>query len=72
LEGVYVELLAVSPGVADKLPRHAVEKAVTKTFGLFRYHRMALAEAVLDRSDDEFRLLIYSEFLRRYEDPSGI
>ena len=30
---------------------------------------MALAEAVLDRSGDEFRLLIYSEFLRRYEDP---
>jgi len=30
LEGVYVELLAVSPDVADKLPRHAVEKAVTK------------------------------------------
>ena len=69
LEGVYVELLAVSPDVADKLPRHAVEKAVTKTFVLFRYHRMALAEAVLDRSDDEYRLLIYSEFLRRYEDP---
>jgi hypothetical protein len=30
---------------------------------------MALAEAVLDRTGDEFRLLIYSEFLRRYEDP---
>jgi hypothetical protein len=30
---------------------------------------MALAESVLDRSGDEFRLLIYSEFLRRYEDP---
>jgi hypothetical protein len=29
LEGVYVELLAVSPNEADKLPRHAVEKAVT-------------------------------------------
>jgi hypothetical protein len=30
---------------------------------------MALAEAVLDRSGDEFRLLTYSEFLRRYENP---
>jgi hypothetical protein len=30
---------------------------------------MSLAEAVLDRSGGEFRLLIYSEFLRRYEDP---
>jgi hypothetical protein len=59
----------VSPDEAAKLPRHAVEQAVTKSFGFFRYYRMALAEAVLDRSGDEFRLLIYSEFLRRYEDP---
>lgn len=50
-------------------PGHAVEQGVTKEFGLFRYHRMALAEAVLGRSGDEFRLLIYSGFLRRYEDP---
>jgi hypothetical protein len=69
LEGVYVELHAVSPNEAAKLPRHAVDQAITKAFGLFRYHRMTLAEAVLDRSGDEFRLLIYSEFLRRYEDP---
>jgi len=69
LEGVYVELQAVSPDEAAKLPRHAVEQAVTEAFGFFRYHRMALAEAVLDWSGDQFRLLIYSEFLRRYEDP---
>ncbi|HEY1002618.1 MAG TPA: hypothetical protein VGD83_23555 [Streptosporangiaceae bacterium] len=69
LEGVYVELQAVSPDETAKLPRHAVEQAITEAFGSFRYHRMALAEAVLDRSGDEFRLLIYSEFLRRYEDP---
>jgi hypothetical protein len=36
---------------------------------LFYYHRLALAEAVLDRVGDEFRLLTYPEFLRRYEDP---
>lgn len=69
LEGVYVELRAVSSDEAAELPRHAVEQAVTKAFGFLRYHRMALAEAVLGRSGDEFRLLIYSEFLRRYEDP---
>lgn len=69
LEGVYIELQAVSPDEAVKLPRHAVEQAVTTAFGFFRYHRMALAEAVLGRAGDEFRLLIYSEFLRRYEDP---
>lgn len=69
LEGVYVELRAVSPDEAAKLPQHAVEQAVTDAFGFLRYHRLALAEAVLDRTGDEFRLLIYSEFLRRYEDP---
>ena len=37
--------------------------------GLFYYHRLALAEAALGRSGDEFRVLTYSEFLRRYEDP---
>ena len=69
LEGVYVDLRAISPDEAAKLPQHAVEQAVTEAFGFLRYHRMALAESVLDRAGDEFRLLIYSEFLRRYEDP---
>jgi len=69
LEGVYVELQALSSDEAAKLPRRAVEDAITEAFGFFRYHRLALAEAVLERAGDEFRLLIYSEFLRRYEDP---
>ena len=69
LEGVHVELQAVSPNDAAKLPRRAVEQAISKAFGLLRYHRITFAEAVLDRSGDEFRLLIYSEFLRRYEEP---
>lgn len=69
LEGVYVELHALSSGEAAEFPRHAVEDAVKEAFGFLRYHRLALAEAVLDRADDEFRVLIYSEFVRRYEDP---
>jgi hypothetical protein len=69
LEGVYLELQALSSGEAAKLPRHAVDEAATEAFGFFRYNRLALAEAVLDRAGNEFRLLIYSEFLRRYEDP---
>jgi hypothetical protein len=69
LEGVYVELYALSSEEAAKFPRHAVEEAVKEAFGFLRYHRLALAEAVLDRTGGEFRLLIYSEFLRRYEDP---
>lgn len=70
LQGVYVELQALSSDDGS-LPQRAVEEAVRKAFGggLFYYHRLALAEAALDRSGEEFRLLIYSEFLRRYEDP---
>ena len=71
LEGVYVELQALSSNEDTKLPQRAVEEAIRKAFGhgLFYYHRLALAEAVLDRAGGEFRLLTYSEFLRRYEDP---
>jgi hypothetical protein len=71
LEGVYVELQAFSSNEDAKLPERAVEEAVSRAFGqgLFYYHRLALAEAVLDRPGDDFRLLTYSEFLRRYEDP---
>jgi hypothetical protein len=71
LQGVYVELQALSSSEDANLPKRAVENAVRKAFGqgLFYYHRLALAEAALDRSGEEFRLLIYSEFLRRYEDP---
>ena len=71
LEGVYVELQALPSSECEKLPQRAVEEAVKEAFeqDFFRYHRLALAEAVLDRTGDEFRLLIYSEFLRRYEDP---
>jgi hypothetical protein len=70
LEGVYIELQALSSNEDAKLPQRAVEEAIRKAFGndLFYYHRLALAEAVLDWSGDEFRLLTYSEFLRRYED----
>lgn len=71
LEGVYVELQELFSDRGKQLPQRAVEEAIRRTFGsdLFYYHRLALAEAVLDRSGDEFRILTYSEFLRRYEDP---
>jgi hypothetical protein len=70
LEGVYIELRVLSSKNEARLPKRAVEEAIRKTFGsnLFYYHRLALAEAVLDRVGEEFRLLTYTEFLRRYED----
>jgi hypothetical protein len=72
LEGIYVELEALASGEKQGLPSRAVEEAVREAFGhdLFYYHRLALGEAALDRPGEEFRLLTYSEFLRRYEDPA--
>jgi hypothetical protein len=72
LEGVYVELQALSSSECAKLQQLSVEGAVREALGqaFFLYHRRALAEAVLDWTGDEFRLLIYSEFLRRYENPA--
>lgn len=71
LEGVYIDLQAFEPREGPRLDERAIENATSKAFGhgLFYYHRLALGEAVLDREGDEFRLLTYSEFVRRYEDP---
>ena len=71
LGGIYVELDALSSNEDTKFPERSVEEAVRGALGqnLFCYHRLALAEAVLDRVGDELRRLTYPEFLRRYEDP---
>ena len=38
---------------------------------LFRYHRLALAESLLERGTEGYRLMMYTEWRRRYEDPSS-
>ena len=72
LEGIYVDLEALSDDESTELPPRAVEEAVRHLFGhdVFYYHRLVLAEATLERSADALRLLTYSEFLRRYQDPA--
>ena len=49
LQGVYVELQALSSSEDANLPPRAVEEAMRRAFGqgLFYYHRLALAEAAL-------------------------
>jgi hypothetical protein len=71
LEGVYPALEADLPELVEFFKSDGVESALDDTLGerLFRYHRLALAEAALERDVDGFRVLIYSEFRRRYEDP---
>jgi hypothetical protein len=71
LEGVYVELEKERRG----LTHLRVERAVQRTIGhgVFFYHLVALAESVLDRGPEGFRLLTYTEFRQRYDDPrSGL
>jgi hypothetical protein len=72
LEGIYLDIEALWPdGTRGPRPR-AVEDALRDAVGerFFQYDRLALSEVVLDRVEDGFRLLIYSEFRRRYEDPA--
>lgn len=71
LEGLYLDLDVLWPDSGEGLPPRAVEDALRDTVGetFFQYDRLALSEAVLDRIDDGFRLLIYSEFRQRYEEP---
>lgn len=66
LEGVYPALERVGRGLAPRQVEDAVQKAVRPN--LFYYHRLTLAESVLDRGPDGFRLLTYTEFRHRYED----
>jgi hypothetical protein len=72
LEGIYLDIEALWPGGARRLPPRAVEDALRDAVGerFFQYDRLALSEAVLERVHDGFRLLIYSEFRQRYEDPA--
>jgi hypothetical protein len=72
LEGIYLDLEALWPDRSTGLPPRAVEDALRDAGGerFFQYDRLALSEAVLDRVHDGYRLLVYSEFRRRYEDPA--
>jgi hypothetical protein len=71
LEAVYPVLDTDFPDLAQFFKDHGVDRALEDIRGekLFRYHRLSLAEAALERESDEFRVLIFSEFRHRYEDP---
>ena len=69
LEGIYLDLEALCPDSRAGLPaRGRGCPARRRRRALLPYDRLALSEAVLDRVHDGFRLLVYSEFRRRYED----
>jgi hypothetical protein len=66
LEGVYLALERVGRGLLPRQVEDAVQQAMRHN--LFFYHRLTLAESVLDRGPEGFRLLTYTEFRHRYED----
>jgi hypothetical protein len=72
LEGVYPQIERGSPGLGRFLIDSSIEGALEGNLrSLFYYHRLALAEAALQREVDGFRITTYSEFRRQYEDPSS-
>jgi hypothetical protein len=69
LEGVYLQ---IGSTFRRHLERRQVEDALRRATQnqVFYYHRLALAESILERGPDGFRLLTYSEFRQRYADPA--
>ncbi len=71
LEGVYATIDQQFSGRAELLSSSSVDEALQAGFHqLFRYHRLALAESLLEWRPEGYRLLMYTEWRRRYEDPS--
>lgn len=72
LEGVYATINQQFPSLAESFKSSTVERALKAGFRrLFYYHRLALAESLLEQRPEGIRLLMYTEWRRRYEDPSS-
>ncbi|HXV34864.1 MAG TPA: hypothetical protein VD769_12715, partial [Gaiellaceae bacterium] len=68
LEGVYPELAALDPELSEFLKMNRVDARLEDT-ALYKYDRMTVAEALIEREDGRSRASTYVEFRRRYEDP---
>jgi hypothetical protein len=65
LEGIYPELEALYPELGEFLKENRLDPKLART--VYQYHRLALAEAMIERDEDGFRPSTYLEFRRRYE-----
>ncbi len=74
LDGVYASIEQQFPGRAKPLRDSSVDRILQVGLRqLFRHHRLALAESLLEREPEGYRLMMYTEWRRRYEDPlSGL
>lgn len=72
LEGVYASIEQQFPEYAGSLRNPSVDALLQDGLRqLFRYHRLALAESLLEREPEGYRIMMYTEWRRRYEDPSS-
>lgn len=65
LEGIYPELEALYPELGEFLKGNRLDPKLAGT--VYQYHRLALAEAMIEREEGGFRPSTYLEFRRRYE-----
>ena len=70
LDGVYPQLDDVYEELGSELRTKRVDLSL-HGMGFNQYDRVSLAEAVLEREQDQFRTSTYLEFRRRYEAEDG-
>ena len=67
IEGVYAAIEQQFPEQAASLRNPSVDGVLQAGLQrLFRYHRLALAESLLERGPEGYRLMMYTEWRRRY------
>jgi hypothetical protein len=72
LEGVPAAMDGQFPGLGPYLKQSSLDRILSKGLRrLFHYHRLALAESTIAWGPEGYRLLTYTEWRRRYEDPSS-
>jgi hypothetical protein len=70
LEGVYPELADLDAELGAFVKEHRVDPVLAGTT-FYQYHRLTLAETLLERQDDRYQVSTYAEFRRRYADKAS-
>jgi hypothetical protein len=70
LEGVYPELADLDAELGAFVKEHRVDPVLAGT-NFYQYHRLTLAETLLERQDDRYQVSTYAEFRRRYADKAS-
>jgi hypothetical protein len=66
LEGVYPEIATLDSDLAEFLKGNRVDPELSGA-GFYQYDRLTLAELLIEREGDRFRVKTYVEFRREYE-----